>query len=132
MTGVQDILERRRHPRNEVSGSTFVVFRPHYTMLGQVTDIGQGGLAFRYMAGTGSWDESKIMDIFVVGREFYLDDVPFETVWDLPVAPGVPWKPGTLRRRGVRFGNLTFFQETQLGQLMENPSPEALLTRQNP
>lgn len=131
MTGVQKRAERRRHPRNEVRGATFVVLRPDYTMLGQVTDIGRGGLSFRYMAGTGSWDESRIMDIFVVGHDYYLDDVPFETVWDLPVAPGVPWKAGTLRRRGVRFGDLTFFQESQLGQLMENRFPEALLTRQN-
>lgn len=132
MTGVQDYVERRKHYRTGVGGSVFVVLRPDYTMLGQVTDIGPGGLAFRYMDGVGSWDESKIMDIFVVGHNFYLDDVPFQTVWDLPASPEVPWEPGSIRCRGVRFGDLTFVQKSQLIQLTENPFLDNLLTRQNP
>jgi hypothetical protein len=122
MTGGQPGVERRKNHRVEVNGATFVVLRPDYRNLGQVVDVGLGGLAFRYVSSpkAESRIESNMMDIFVVGNDFYLDNVSFETIWDSPTNRVVPWRPTNMRLRGVRFKGLTLPQRSKLDHLVES------------
>jgi hypothetical protein len=119
MTGNEENDDRRRHERLEVDGATFVVLRPDNTRVGQVMDIGLGGLAFRYMTGGEPWTGAAVLDLFVVGHDFYLDDVAFHTIWDFATGQVAPWASGTMRRRGVQFQDLTLPQESQLVHFME-------------
>jgi hypothetical protein len=125
-------IDRRRHERIGVEGGAFIVVHPDSAKLGQVINIGPDGLAFRYMTDGDPWQRATRLDLFVVGRDFYLEDIPFSTMWDLATGKVVPWGSTTMRRRGVQFGNLALPQRTMLTRFIRDQNPTGnLLTRQN-
>jgi len=93
MSGTEEGVERRKHQRIGVDGGTFVVMPPDSTKLGQVINIGPEGLAFRYMTDGVQWSGPSQLDLFVVGHDFYLEDIPFATIWDVATGKVVPWGP---------------------------------------
>ena len=50
------IIERRKHKRFTVRAGASVTFVPYFSKQGQIVDISEGGLAFRYISGgKGPW-----------------------------------------------------------------------------
>ena len=132
MTDTAEGVERRKHERIGAHGGTFIVMPPDSTKLGQVINLGPGGLAFRYMTDGVQWRGTTRLDLFVVGHDFYLEDIPFATIWDTATGKVVPWGSTTMRRRGVRFGNLALPKRSQLAHFIRHQNPtRSLLTRQN-
>ncbi|MBW1896189.1 MAG: hypothetical protein JRI47_03950 [Deltaproteobacteria bacterium] len=132
MTGTAEGVERRKHQRIGVDGGIFIVMQPDTTKLGQVINIGQEGLAFRYMTDGVQWSGTSRLDLFVVGHDFYLEDIPFATIWDLATGKVVPWGSTTMRQRGLRFGELALPQRSRLAGFMWHQNPTmSLLTRQD-
>ena len=106
--------ERRKEKRYQVKKGAFAAVRPLYEKIGRVTNISQGGLAFRYM-DTGRQEKgTRELDIFVISNAFRLDRIPVRIISDLDV-PEKP-SPGSLPLRlcRVEFGELNRDQAVQL------------------
>jgi hypothetical protein len=112
-------VERRRHSRFQVPEGVFVAFRPDNGRLGEVIDIGMGGLAFRYLATREPSNGSRRLNMFLTERDFYLNDVQFEAVSDFRTYE-IPFTPVTMRRSGVQFGELTNNQTSRLEYFIRN------------
>ncbi len=118
------MLERRKHKRFKVQDSAFVVLRgsswPHSTQkVGQIMDIGMGGLAFSYVAEQEPSNGSFELGIFSADNSFHLRKIPFETISDVETKK-VPFSSITMRRSGVQFGELTQEQAAQLEFFLKN------------
>ena len=116
----QGETERRKEKRYQVKKGAFVAVRPLYEKIGRVTNISQGGLAFRYM-DTGSQEKgTRELDIFVISNAFRLDRIPVRIISDLDV-PEKPF-PGSLPLRDCRaeFGELNRDQAVQLDYFIRN------------
>lgn len=117
--------ERRKDKRFGAKLGTFIVLRPDYTKLGQIIDVSAGGLAFRYMAGETSAVHSAEMDIFAGSNGFHLPGIPFETVSDLETGRDIPFTSIAMRRRSVKFGELTESQASELRHFIRNYTTES-------
>jgi hypothetical protein len=116
---MQGWVERRTHKRFQVPIGVFVAFGPAHSRLGEIIDISIGGLSFRYLATEHPSSASSTLDIFLTDRDFYLNDVPFDTVSDFGTYQ-VPFVPVTMRRSGVRFGGLTNNQISQIEYFIQH------------
>ncbi|NVM20993.1 MAG: PilZ domain-containing protein [Desulfobacterales bacterium] len=115
-------MERRKHKRYKAPNGAFVVLllEPHFAKLGQIIDIGRGGLAFRY-TGRQEWSAgSSELGILFHEQKFHLDRVPFKTVSDFEMARKTAHSPVAIRRCGVRFVGLTHEQKFELEHFIRN------------
>lgn len=112
-------VERRKHERFKISIGVFVAFKPHDTRLGEIIDISMGGLAFRYLATKEPSNGSSKLRIFLTEGDSYVNEVLFETITDFGTYE-IPFTSLTMRRSGVRFGNLTQEQMSQLKYFIHN------------
>jgi hypothetical protein len=118
MTNRKEPVDRRKHERFGVPIGIYVSFRSRGARLGEVINISQGGLAFRYMGGKEPSDGPDKLNIFLEEGGFHLNDVPFRTVTDFGTYQ-VPFTSVTMRQSGVQFGELTRHQMSQLEGLIQ-------------
>lgn len=112
--------ERRENERFRAKNGAFVALRPHYTKLGQISDISMGGLSFHYMSREELPNESfDVLDILVTNDDFFLEKVPFEIVADFELTK-VPLSRVAIKRCSVRFGALTNDQRSLLENFIDN------------
>ena len=117
MTREKELIERRKHRRFPVKYGAFAIFNPKSksTKLGQIIDISRDGLAFSYFFDSEEWSEDiSELDILFSEDNFYLANIPFETVSECVTADGLPCTPIIMKKRGVQFGKLTPYQISQL------------------
>ena len=119
MIEAQELVEKRKHKRMEVKDGAFVLLGPHSTKLGRIIDIGMGGLSFSHMARERPSSELYELDIFIIDSDFYLERVLFEAISDFKTHEN-PFSPITMRRSGVRFGELGHNQVSQLEHFIQN------------
>jgi hypothetical protein len=119
--GDQLETEKRKHRRFLAQDMAFAVFRPYFTKLGKVKDISKSGMAFEYVTFEGAKEDSEEIDLFVSGTRFHLSRMPAQTVYDSSVVNDhYSFSPFVERRRcGVKFGELTEEQATQLRHFLE-------------
>jgi hypothetical protein len=119
--GEQVESEKRKFRRFLAQDMAFAVFRPYFTKLGKIKDIGKGGMAFEYVTFEGPKEDTAEMDIFVSGARFHLAKIPVHTIYDSSVVNDhYTFSPFVERRRcGVRFGELTDEQTSQLKHFLE-------------
>ena len=120
----KEVDERRKHKRFLVQNGAFAALTafswPHSSQkLGQITDIGMGGLAFSYAAEQETSNGSCELGIFSADNSFHLRKIPFETISDVETKK-VPFSSITMRRSGVQFGELTPNQVSQLKYFIRN------------
>jgi hypothetical protein len=118
MANGKELVERRKHKRFQVDNGAFVRVGPHSYKMGRLIDISMGGLAFHYV-GSQEANESYLA-IFLTETNFYLDEVPIKTVWDLEMAGKLPSSSITVRRHGVQFVNLPDEQRSQVQFFINN------------
>lgn len=99
-------IERRKHRRFQVQSIAFAVLRDQGRQLGQIVDISMGGLAFNYIAVGGNADRAFELDILLAYKGLYMKKVQFMTISDFQIANKSPFSPITMRRHGVKFGEL--------------------------
>jgi len=116
----KELAERRRHKRFQAQEGAFAVVRPESTKLGQIIDISQGGLAFRYTVTGARANGAFEVDIFLAGDGFCLEKIPIKTVSDLKVPKKFSNGSLPMRRCGVQFGELTDNQIAQLEYFIQN------------
>jgi len=119
MTQMDNPIEQRRYRRLQVRDGAFVLLGPDSTKLGRIIDVCRGGLAFSHMARTRPSEDLFELDLFLIDTDFYLSEVPFSTVWDFKTHEN-PFSSITLRRCGVRFGELNPTQRTELDYFIQN------------
>ena len=108
------LVERRKHNRFKVQEGGFVLLYPYFTVVGQIMDIGSGGLAFRRLASEEWTNGSTTLNILLTDGSFCMEKVPVKTIWDFSVPCDFSFGPVTLRHCGVRFGELTRSQKLDL------------------
>ena len=113
-------MEQRKHKRYHAKKGAFAAVRPLYVKIGRITDISQGGLAFRYMVTESQEDASNELDIFLIGNAFHLDRIPLKTISDLTIAERSSPRSLAIRRCGVQFGELTQDQKLQLDLFIQH------------
>jgi len=112
-------FERRQHERFRVEDGSLAMLWPASSKIGQIVDIGMGGLAFRYTAQSKPKNsfaelESEI-ELICNRHRFKSDALPIETVSDLEIdGCGGDLYPREQRRRGFKFGPLTDEQKSQV------------------
>jgi hypothetical protein len=115
----EKLADRRRHERFRIKGKALAYYRTHSPKIGEIMDIGSGGLAFSYMGSAELPNSTFDLEIMFPDRTDYLDALPCKAVSDRMAESETGERTGT-RRCGVRFGDLTEAQETKIASLIEN------------
>lgn len=113
-------LERRSHPRFEVREGVIACL--HLTAIGQITNISQNGLAFRYVARQDRSVESSILHISKTDRTFNLGLIPVKVVRDIATPGSFSWGTISLRVCCVEFGELEDYQVVALRYFIQKHS----------
>jgi hypothetical protein len=111
------LVERRKDKRFQVTHSAHAVLGPHLRKVGQITDISRGGLAFRYI---GCQDSSELCELDVLSARCCSVKLPFKTICDFEIANQFVLGSIPVRRRGVRFGDLTHDQKSELSRFIQD------------
>ena len=117
---LHEFVERRRHKRFRVKDGAFAALMPDSTKLGQILDVGEGGLSFLYIDTGETANGSRELYIYVVDKEFYISKLPVKIVSDVRVPNKIPINPIVMRRQGVQFGELTPEQSFSLYSFIED------------
>ena len=112
--------ERRCWQRINVSDVAFAEFEPDSIQVGQLIDISEGGLSFRYIESDEWEDDMKELSIFTPSQEISLNKIPFSTVYDSRIERGGLFSSMPMRRRSVKFGRLSENQKDQLNRFISS------------
>ncbi len=97
--------ERRKHKRVEMADDILVF---NETTFGQIINISQGGLAFRFLTNKELAQESLFrIGILNSGSGFFLENIPCKTITSIDSAPIHPTGSTIVRRNGVMFTDLS-------------------------
>jgi len=115
---MKEVVEQRRHARFHVPIlSAYVVLpcsRAYAPIVGNIVDIGLGGVSFRYIARDEDPQKSSHLDILLPDRSFHLDGVPVRRVSsDVETENQAPVRLAS-KRCAVKFGDLTDNQKSDL------------------
>lgn len=118
------VSEKRNYPRYPMPDGVIVTLKPNAEILGQLLDIGPGGLAFRYVEmGAAVPEQDAELVILQPRPRIYLEGIPFRTVSDVAVPNEFSWSALSIRRHSVAFGTLSDSQRDQLEQLFRSHTP---------
>lgn len=114
---MKEIDYQRRWARFRVpSDSAYTVFKCHRfrpSLMGNIVDIGLGGLSFRYIADEKCSSRSSQIDILLTDGSFHLNKVQVKTISDFEIDGETP-VGFEARQCGVQFGDLTDNQKSDL------------------
>ena len=110
--------ENRKLERYRVRDGAMAVIGKNANVLGQIIDISCGGLSFRYMDNGMIEEEEDLLTILSTDQQFYLVNIPFQTVSDFALVDIPTFSSIIMRRRCVRFGNLDDDQVRRLDELV--------------
>lgn len=114
-------VEQRIHKRFRVRENSYVTLGGPVSKLGQIIDISQGGLSFRYIdIGERPNSSLEVMLSIKKNNGFQLENISFKTIYDLRATKEYPFSSTRIRRRGGRFEALTQDQESGLDYLIQN------------
>ena len=115
--------DRRKAKRFKVQEGALAALRPYlacHNPIGTIIDVSERGLSFSYVAtDQRENDELSELDVCCKNDGFYLGKVPFKTVSDIEVREPDALGSVELRRRGVKFGDLTQKQTSQLRDFIQ-------------
>ncbi len=120
MAARNDIAEQRQHKRFQAKNGAFALPKASVNTLGQIVDISQGGLAFKYMAWGEQSNEFSEIDILFAERFFYLQNVPCKIVSDSEIPLRNPFSSIKMRRLSVEFMAMSPKQRSELRHFINN------------
>ena len=107
--------ERRRQPRFvPARGDAFAFLGLDVVVAGPILNIGQGGLAVRYVAGRKMTEGVELLDIFVDKGDFRLERIPCQIVWDSANSRDLSLGPFSVRHCGIEFRDMTHEKASDL------------------
>ena len=92
----------------------FAVIKSKPIKMGQIINISTDGLAFHYIDRQGGSNSLYKMDILLAKDAFYLDRLLFKPIFDIEINTDLPLNAFTIRKCGVKFGELNHRQRSQL------------------
>ena len=110
--------ERRKWERFDVSEALLAVIDEPFPQLGEITDIGEDGLAFRYSANKSLLKGLSELDIFLVKSRTGIRELAVDPRWEMKIS-------GKMRKQGVQFRRLSHKQQSQLTRLIEQSTVHA-------
>ncbi len=114
--------ERRAHKRFSVKEGAFAVIKEQHdtkTTIGQVIDISECGLAFKYMAGGEPVKSVHKLDIFFSGQGIQLKGISFKIISDIGIENSFTFSSVLMRRGCLQFQNLTQIHRDQLNKFIQ-------------
>ncbi len=109
--------ERRRHKRFKVKDGALAFIG---SVPGTIVDISEGGMTVRYVVLEKELNSPFQLDIFFGINDFYLPDVPGDVVNEGVDFPQPPFSAFYIKRLGIKFGELTSEQESQVKYFILN------------
>ncbi|MCG6892002.1 MAG: hypothetical protein LJE65_00210 [Desulfobacteraceae bacterium] len=113
--------DQRRHRRYRVKELFFVRLRSERSEdVGQLLDIGWGGLALRSFSDAQPPSRYRDLDVFLSGGGFFLRNVPFRKTSETLRTGRSPLSTVMLRHMGLAFTRLTLEQQQKLDHLLKD------------
>jgi hypothetical protein len=109
-----DFNERRKTDRMRARTVCFALLHFTEPIIGQINDISMFGAAILYFKSNRDLEEKLSLDIFTSDNRFVMKDVAFEIVSDFKVNVEINLGQTALRKRGVKFFDLTKAQKEHL------------------
>jgi Tfp pilus assembly protein PilZ len=106
------VAERRKWERFVVSEALLAVIDEPFPHLGEITDISEDGLAFRYSTNKSLLAGLSQLDIFLVKSRSGMRDLAVDPRWEVKIS-------GNMRKQGVQFRGLSDRQKSQLINVIE-------------
>ena len=119
MTSKKEQVEQRQCKRFRVREDTVVTFRSPEAGMGRLIDISVNGLTFDWVTSEVLPIEATKLDICRADSLFILYNLPCQCIWELSIYEK---RPTSLHRKrcGVKFGELTSDQKSQLDHFIQN------------
>ena len=134
MVGRKRTIERRKHKRYKAVEGAYAAISPNSNKIGQIIDISMGGLCFKYI-NTESKTEEPVNrteeSIFLSSMGYYVGDLPFQTVADYEITNTPSFSSMKVRKRHIKFTDLTFKQLFDLDYYLKNNVTEPLKSLEN-
>ena len=113
--------ERREYIRFKPKSGAFAAIVSDFEKVGQIKDIGRGGLAFHYIpSGKLRPQENDKISIIYNGDNFVLKNILIKTVRNVEVE-NIIFSRATLQRKlSVKFEEMGPNQETELDYFIKN------------
>ena len=112
--------DRRRQPRFKVRGTVIALARSPASQRGTVTEISRTSLTFQYRENGHCRITAQEIDIiwadFVAAH--HLKKLPIQTLSDIVLNPNEKKDDSAIRRKIVKFTNLSSEQNIRLAQLI--------------
>jgi hypothetical protein len=136
-------IERRKHQRFCAQNGTFAVvgskkarldkikkmsmgqiacaiYKSKPFKFGQIIDMSQGGLAFRYIDNRNKRDPSDEINILSAGNKFFLENLVFKTVMDEDATEEPSFSPIKLKNQRIQFVGLSSDQIKKLAYFLSH------------
>ena len=123
MVGRKRTIERRKNKRYKAVEGAYAAISPKSQKLGQIIDMSMGGLSFKYIDTSNGEEESKEKSetaVFLSSMGYYVGDLPFQIISDYEVTNVPSFSSMKVRKRHVKFTDLSFKQLFDLDYYMRN------------
>jgi len=120
MESTKEHIDRRQMKRFKVAEGAFAALINHGNKLGQIKDISEKGLSFRYIDSQEEHAEAKELKIILGSGGLCVDKVPVKKVTDFEIKSEFSFSSIKMRRIGLEFGNLTQDQQLRLSHFIQN------------
>ena len=120
MNSTKEPNDRRQMKRFKVAEGAFAALINHGNKLGQIKDISEKGLSFRYIDSQDEHPEARELKIVLGSGGLCLDRVPVKKVTDFEIKSEFSFSSIKMRRIGLEFGKLTQDQQTRLTHFIQN------------
>jgi len=120
MAKVEQTTERRKHERLQLHAMSFATISAHPRIAGQILNISEAGLSFRYIASRNRLTDACNLNILVADGSFRLHNLPIKPVWDHAMPDDFSSGLISMRHCAVRFGDLSDEQRSDLKILFED------------
>ena len=117
---MEERVERRKQWRFKVKEGAFAALGLRFSPVGQIMDIGKGGLSFRYVAKKNESNGLSELEIVATDRNTHFNKAPCKPIWDLEIPYAFSGGSITMRQCGVQFGELTAGWVSQLEYFIQN------------
>ena len=120
MNSTKEPNDRRQMKRFKVAEGAFAALINHGNKLGQIKDISEKGLSFRYIDSQDEHPEARELKIVLGSGGLCLDRVPVKKGTDFEIKSEFSFSSIKMRRIGLEFGKLTQDQQTWLTHFIQN------------
>ena len=120
MNSTKEHIDRRQMKRFKVAEGAFAALINHGNKLGQIKDISEKGLSFRYIDSQDEHSEARELKIVLGSGGLCVDRVPVKKVTDFEIKSEFSFSSIKMRRIGLEFGKLTPDQQFRLTHFIQN------------